>query len=177
MKGLSMNTRLSLFVINGLLGTTVLLSYVWGVYSAQDPLELWGNMHDSYIMYITGSMFIAALGYILYTLYIAFGRDITISENPFYQYNLTYIIILASASVWMPLTVLYVDTSFSMYWNLIVVSLYIVGLMSCYMTYLLIKSTPKNNSNKWKTIAISGSIWFTFHTLILDAIMWVIYFH
>ena len=171
-----MNTRLSLFVINGLLGTTVLLSYIWGVSSAEDPLALWGKMPEEYISYITGSMLIAALGYIIFTLYVAFGRDITNSEKPFYQYNLTYIILLASASIWMPLTVLYVDTSSFIYWILIVLSLYMVGFMSCFMTYLLIKSIPKSN-NKWKNIAIGGSIWFIFHTLILDAIMWVIYFH
>ena len=157
-----MNSRLSLFVINGLLGTSVLLSYIWGVYSAEDPMALWGKMPEAYITYITGSMFIAALGYIIYTLYIAFGRDIINSDNSFYQFNLTYIIILVSASVWMPLTVLYVDTSSLFYWILIVVSLYIVGFMSCFMTYLLIKSYPKNNL--WKNIAIGGSIWFIFHT-------------
>ena len=67
-----MNSRLSLFVINGLLGTSVLLSYIWGVYSAEDPMALWGKMPEAYITYITGSMFIAALGYIIYTLNIAF---------------------------------------------------------------------------------------------------------
>ena len=167
-----MNTRLSLFAINGLLGTTVLLSYIWGIYSAEDPMALWGEMPEIYISYITGSMFIAALGYIVYTLYIAYGRDIIITDDSFYPYNLTYIIILISASIWMPLTVWYVDTSSLFYWILIVGSLYIVGFMSCFMTYLLVKSTPK--VNLWKNIAIGGSIWFTFHTLILDAIVWVL---
>ena len=171
-----MNTRLFMFVINGVLGITVLLSYIWGAYAAEDPSALWGEMPEQYITYIICSMFIAAIGYILYSLYIAYGREISLLERPFYKYNLNYIILLISASLWMPLTVFYVDTSSSIYWILLVISLYIVGFMSCYMTYLLIKSTPTNNNN-WKFFSILGSIWFTFHTLILDAMLWVFYFH
>ena len=171
-----MNTQLGLFLVNGIFGTGVLFSYIWGVYSLEDPSQLWGNMPLSYINYIIISMFLSTIGYISYTFYIAFGRKIIGLTKPFLQFNITYLIILISASLWMPLTVVYLNTDLSVYWILDLMSLYTVGIMSCYMTYILIKSTTLK-SKAWKNLSIIGSLCFTFHTLVLDAILWAIYFH
>jgi hypothetical protein len=75
----------------------------------------------------------------------------------------------------MPLTNLYVSNPVIVYWILIRAVLFTVGLASMALALAVYKTSPAARGIS-RFAAIGGSIYFTFHTLILDAIVWAALF-
>jgi len=83
--------------------------------------------------------------------------------------------ILIPSALWMPLTFLAVEqSSLALVWAVKIV-LWLVGLASLALFYAILKVEPRQPL--WaQRVALVGSVAFCIQTVILDAIIWVLFF-
>ena len=75
------------------------------------------------------------------------------------------------SSLWMPFTYSYVEKPNSDTWGAIRIVLFLVGFSSCALAWALLSLHTKQPSIPY-WMAAGGSIYFAFHTTILDAFIW-----
>ena len=169
------NRNIVFLLTNIVLGLGVILSYLWGIIYNDDPSLLWGRVNENHIPYIVLSMLLGAIGYLIFSsffLYIKKLNSLTFKQFK-YLINL-YICILFPSSLWMPLSVLYLNTGNKLILVTDLLCLYIVGLSALLLTKFIIDNKIEN-SMIWK-LSVIGGLQFVFHTLILDAVYWGINF-
>ena len=169
------NRNIVFLLTNIILGLGVILSYLWGIIYNDDPSLLWGRVNENHIPYIVLSMLLGAIGYLIFSsffLYIKKLNSLTFKQFK-YLINL-YICILFPSSLWMPLSVLYLNTGNKLILVTDLLCLYIVGLSALLLTKFIIDNKIEN-SMIWK-LSVIGGLQFVFHTLILDAVYWGINF-
>jgi len=169
-----------LLVINIIGGIAVLASYVYGL-SAQSggANVLWGGVPANIRPVYTVSMILSALGYFAFLYFIFFRltpADTTIAGRfGFSLFSIIFILMLLPSALWMPLTNLYTGNPGTGLWVGIRVVLFIVGLASAALLWaFLTLNTREPAIPYW--LAVAGSAYFTFHTLVLDAIIWAALF-
>ncbi|MDD4923481.1 MAG: hypothetical protein PHF74_01430 [Dehalococcoidales bacterium] len=168
--------KVTLLLINVIGGIAVIGSYIYGLNAhSAGAAVLWGGVPQSIQPVYAVSMIISAIGYFtfLYHLLVKLNPiEVVISGK--FNYSLFYwifIAILLPSAFWMPLTNLYVTNPVVIYWILIRAVLFIVGFASLALVWAIYNTSPKTQGIP-RLAAIAGSIYFTFHTLILDAIIW-----
>jgi hypothetical protein len=165
-----------LLIINIAGGILVIGSYIYGL-TAQSAgaAVLWGGVPQNIQPVYAVSMIISAIGYFAFIYYLLFKVDASeVRIRGRFNYSLFYWIfigILLTSAFWMPLTNLYVANPVLIYWILIRVVLFIVGFASLALVWALINTFPYIE-NISRRAAIAGGIYFTFHTLFLDAVIW-----
>jgi hypothetical protein len=168
--------KILLLLINVIGGILVIGSYIYGL-NAQSAgaAVLWGGVPQNTQPIYAVSMILSAIGYFAFIYYLLFKVDSSEAKiRGRFKYSLYYWIFIAMllpSAFWMPLTNLYVANPVLIYWILIRVVLFIVGFASLALVWALIVTSPYTE-NISRRAAIAGSIYFTFHTLILDAIIW-----
>ena len=168
--------KLVLLLINIAGGIAVIGSYIYGLTAQTGGTSLlWGGVPENIQPVYAVSMVLSAVSYFAFLYYLLFKLDpkeITIYKKFGYSlYYWIFIAILLPSAFWMPLTNLYVANPVIAYWILIRVVLFIVGFASLALVWALIKTVP-NTGGIPRRAAIAGSVYFTFHTLILDAVVW-----
>lgn len=90
------NRNLFFLLVNFILGSTVILSYIWGlVFYPEYGSALWGKIDTDYIPYIIFSMFLAAIGYFIFSFYfICFKKFQTLRISQYIYILSLYIVIL-----------------------------------------------------------------------------------
>jgi hypothetical protein len=173
--------KMLMLLINITGGTAVLGSYLQGILAHPHAAEtLWGGVPQSIRPFYTAGMFLAAAGYFAFTYFILFlldPRQVRISQRfGFSVFNALYAAILLPSALWMPLTFLAVEQSnLGLLWVVRIV-LVMVGLASLGLLFSLLKVVPRKPV--WAHhLAIAGSAAFCVQTVLLDAIVWVAYFH
>ena len=134
---------------------------------------LWGGMPLSVRPIYTISMGISALGYFAFLYFILFKLD-----PASFNFNILYLIflgILVPSAFWMPLTNLFIANPGTALWISIRLVLIIVGLSSCALAGALISLHAKEAGFIY-WLAVTGSVYFAFHTAILDMILWPVFF-
>ncbi len=176
-----MSKKKILFTINLIFGSLLLYTYYEGLSSNPNiGMDFWGGVPHTLTSYIIYSMFISALGYFFFTYYLLFKVD----ENSiliFNKFNYSifiyiYTFILIPSCMWIDLTVNYIKVPNSFLWLIICLVLYMVGLSSILLLACLYNLKPSKSSLLYK-ISFIGCIFFTFHTVILDGLLWTILFH
>ncbi len=162
-------------------GLAVLGSYVWGLKKypgSSNPL--WGGVPAKYRSKYTASMLIAVLGYFLFVYYLFFQiNPAEVSIAGIFDFSVFYFIfllILIPSAFWMPLTSYYVQKPNRRTWNQIRAVLAVVGLASMALVWALY-SIETESFEVLHRLAVIGAVYFTFHTLILDAIIWIALFN
>lgn len=169
-----------LLVINVLGGAAVIGSYIFGL-SAQSggANVLWGGVPAGIRPLYGISMIISALGYFAFLYYIFFRIDpdaVTIGANfGFALFYALFILILIPSAFWMLLTNLYTANPGAGLWAGIRIVLFIVGLASIALAVVLL-SLRAGAGGVAYWLAVAGSIYFAFHTFVLDAIIWAALF-
>lgn len=168
--------KVILLFINITGGILVIGSYIYGLNAQSAGTSvLWGGVPQNIQPVYTVSMILSAISYFVILFYLLFRvnpSEVTVSGR--FGYSLFYWIFIAMllpSAFWMPLTNLYVANPVIIYWILIRVVLFIVGLASLALVLALYK-TSSSMKGISRPAAITGSIYFTFHTLIMDAIVW-----
>jgi hypothetical protein len=166
--------KIILLLINLLGGAAVIGSYVVGLSAKHGgAVALWGGTPAQIRPFYTVSMVLAALGYFAFIYFILFKLSPDSS-----QFNLLYLIflgILAPSAFWMPLANMYLANPILAIWVIIRIVLAIVGISSCALVWLLVSLNAKETGIVY-WLAVWGSVYFAFHTTILDAILWPIFF-
>ncbi len=166
--------KIIFLVINFLGGVAVISSYVSGLSSKKDAISMfWGGTPDFIKPVYNVSMVLAALSYFAFIYFILAKID----PNSF-NFNIFYIIfigILGASIFWMPLTNVFLTNPGALTWFLIRIVLAIVGISSIALVLVLISlHTKEVGLSYW--LAVIGSIYFAFHTVVLDMILWPILF-
>jgi hypothetical protein len=166
--------KIIFLIINIVGGIAVIGSYVLGLSGKTGGANaLWGGMPLSVRPIYTISMVISALGYFAFLYFILFRLD-SVSFN----FNVLYLIflgILVPSAFWMPLTNVFIAHPGTALWITIRLVLAIVGLSSCALVGVLFSLHAKETGLAY-WLALAGSVYFAFHTAILDMILWPIFF-
>ena len=166
--------------INILGGIAVLGSYAWGLAIHPGSGDsLWGGVPQWLRTISTTNMFLAALGYLVFTTFLLFILDLETAtihiQAGFKAFNMLYAVILIPSALWMPLTFAYLAHPGSLLWLVIRLILFVVGLASLGMLSALLNIQPRKPA--WLFwLAFSGSIFLVIQTALLDAMIWSNFF-
>lgn len=168
--------KIIILIINIIGGVAVIGSYVWGLKSGTGGANaLWGGTPASIKPIYAISMIIAALGYFAFIYFILFRLNVAEIKPGFWIFYIIFLGILGASTFWMPLTNIFLTSPGTTLWIAIRVILAIVGLSSCILAGVLISlHTKETGFAYW--LAVAGSVYFAFHTAVLDMILWPIFF-
>jgi hypothetical protein len=172
--------QIVLLIINILGGIAVIGSYILGLRGQSGGANiLWGEVPVSIRPVYTISMVISAVAYFIFIYYILFRinpKETTIGGHLSYSiFYVIFFLMLAPSALWMPLTNMYVLNQASGTWFAVRTVLFIVGLASIGLFVVLLTLQPKNHGlGYWS--AVGGSVYFAFHTFVLDALVWAYLF-
>jgi hypothetical protein len=164
--------------INVLGGTAVLGSYAWELLAHPGTGNLlWGNVPAGAIPFYVASMLLAAIGYILFTVYLLFILNpdkvkINIRAG-FGGFHTLYLLILIPSALWMPLTYAMIAAPSNLIWFGIRLALMLVGLGGLGMLSALLSIQPRS---RLLLAAFIGCIFFCIQTVLLDALAWPNFF-
>ena len=172
--------KLVLLIINIIGGAAVLGSYILGLKTHTGGADvLWGGVPLCIRPAYGVSMILSAVGYLAFAYFTLFKLD---SANTLIAGKLGYgflsilfVLILGASALWMPMTYVYIGHSTASIWIGIRVVLLIVGLSSCTLVWALL-NLKNGASGLAYWLAIAGSVYFAFHTTILDALTWPVLF-
>ena len=161
-------------------GIAVLGSYFLGLRGASGgSAALWGGVPKRIRPVYVVSMLLSAIGFlaVLYFLFFEVDpKEIAIGGQP--GFTLLYpifVLMLAPSALWMPLTKIYVQSPKTGLWIAVRLVLLVVGLASIALVWALFALEPAGSSvARW--FAVVGSIYFAFHTFVLDALLWTALF-
>ncbi len=169
-----------MLIINLLGGAAVIGSYIFGLKGKSGAAGvLWGGVPAGVRSLYTASMLVATAGYfaVLYHIYFRLVPDqVTIfGVGGYAVLYVIFALIMVASALWMPLTRMYVANPGAGLWTAIRTVLFIVGLASVALVIALIAMVGKVTGLPY-WLAVIGSAYFAFHTLILDGIIWAALF-
>lgn len=169
-----------MLLINILGGAAVLGSYALSILAHPNAGQiLWGDVPESIRPYYTANMLLAATGYFAFIYFILFRlnpvKTRIAGRFGFGLFNALFAGILIPSALWMPLTFLaFEQSSPALAWAVRIV-LWLVGSASLALFYAILKIEPRQPL--WaQGVALVGSIAFCIQTVILDGILWVMFF-
>jgi hypothetical protein len=164
--------KIIILIINLIGGAAVIGSYIVGLANKTNGANaLWGGTPTSVRPVYTISMLLAALGFFFFIYFILFKLNPAV-----FNFNLLYLIffgILGASVFWMPLSNVFISSHSAGLWLAVRLVLAIVGISSIALVWALV--TLKGAGLAYN-LAIAGSIYFAFHTAVLDMILWPIFF-
>ncbi len=169
-----------LLIINVIGGAAVIGSYIFGLNAQSGGANvLWGGVPANIRPVYTVSMILSALGYFAFLFYIFFRLEpaqVSIwGVAGFTLFYVIFIFMLIPSAFWMPLTNVYAGNPAAGMWFLVRTVLFIVGLASLALFVALLTLQGKvPGTSYW--LAVIGSGYFAFHTLVLDAFIWAALF-
>ena len=157
-------------------GVGVIGSYAQGFIAHPGSVNvLWGKISGPFRSVYTVSMLLSALGYFAFAYFLLFR--IVPSEAKVtgtLGFDVFFVAItgmLLFSSLWMPFTYSYVEKPNPGTWAAIRIVLFMVGLSSCTLAWALLSLDSKQPSVPY-WFAVVGSVYFAFHTTVLDAFIW-----
>ena len=136
---------------------------------------LWGQVPADWRPLYTGSMFLAAAGYIALATFLLFRVDpeqVRLAGGLDYPWLLLpFLLILVGSALWMPMMEWFAQSGGEALWLAIRVVLALVGTGSLALLVLLAGVQPREPSLHWG-LAVAGAVAFLFQTGVLDAILW-----
>ena len=169
-----------LLIINVIGGIAVIGSYIFGLNAQSGGANiLWGGVPTGIRPVYGVSMIISALGYFafLYFIFFKLTPDEVMIANRFgfWLFYAIFLLILIPSALWMPMTNLYVGNPGTGLWITVRTILIVVGLASAALVWVLLTLQTRTPAVPY-WLAVAGSAYFTFHTLILDGIIWAALF-
>ena len=169
-----MTSKIAILIINLIGGAAVIGSYVWVLKgNNKGAVAFWGGTPAAVKSLYTISMLLSAVCYFAFMYFLLLKLDYSII-NISLLYTAFLGILIASA-FWMPLTNNYLAQASAGIWLAIRLTLAIVGVASILLACLLISlHNTQTGTAYW--LAVVGSMYFAFHTAILDMLLWPVYF-
>jgi hypothetical protein len=161
-------------------GGAVITSYVFGALIYPDSSEiLWGGVPQNLRPFITVNMFLGATGFFAFTYFILFHQDPKntriYNRFGFGVFIVFYLAILIPSALWMPLVYLTLEKAASVFLLAVKIDLIVVGLASVALFFSLLSVEPRQPTWAYWMAAI-GSVFFCIQTVLLDAIIWGVFF-
>ena len=164
--------------INIVGGIAVLGSYAHGIWTHPGSAgDVWGGVPEWLKPFYTVSMLTAAAGYFAFTYFLFFRvepDEARVADRfSLRLFNALYVLILFPSALWMPLSFEYLRAPGPALWWAVRVTLAVVGVASLLLILALARLSPGGTAH---VLAVAGAVAFTFQTLVLDAIVWPLYF-
>jgi hypothetical protein len=171
---MTLSSRTIIIIINLIGGMAVIGSYVIGLKGKKNGANiLWGGTSANVKSVYTTSMILSALGYFAFISFTLFKLNLS-AVNLGLLYG-AFLGILVASTFWMPLTSMYVKNPAIKLWVGIRLALAIVGIASILLAVVLVSlHTKEAGLAYW--LAVAGSVYFAFHTAVLDMLLWPIFF-
>jgi hypothetical protein len=175
-----MDKKKQLLIIILVGGSAVLGSYVLGALTQPGAVSLlWGGVPQGIRPFYTVAMFLGAGGYFAFTYFVFFQLvpdTVRVAGRfGFGLFNALYAAILLPSALWMPLTLLAAKQPGPALSWLVRLDLWTVAAASLGLLWALLAVEPRQP--RWAhRLALVGSILFCLQTVILDAIVWVIFY-
>jgi len=157
-------------VVFGLIG--VILSYYLGMKGVEGGLSaLWGNMPERYrpLYFITGGL--AFVGYGIAFSFLMFKTDLF----NYYPFSRSMIVVLVASMLWLPYTAEMINEPSDFTWVKVRIALLLVGLGAWFFMRRVWLCSGEGHGT-WHKVAIAGAMIFFFHTMVMDAILWPMWF-
>ena len=172
--------KITWILINLLGGTAVIGSYIYGFLTHSDASRmLWSGVPAGLRPMYTASMVTAAAGYFALA-YFVFRLDLLetriFNRFGFEIFNLLYLLVLVPSGLWMPLTLPAIERSSGVLLLIVRLDLVLVAAGSLGLLLAELNTRPRPSTPRY-ILAIVGSVALCLQTVILDAIVWSIYFH
>ena len=167
----TMNGNQIFFLVTiALFGIPVILSYIFGIKRIKNIDLLWGGMPKNIQKVLTVSMLLCTVSFFTFSSYIFIlnGGNVDLIFI-----DVIYAVLLGAAALWLPLMIEVIELKKKIYWILTRISLAIVGFTSLFFLSVMIFS---GRTGIHFIASIIGLIIFTFHTVVLDAIVWPYFF-
>ena len=169
----------SLALVIALGGAAVLYSYYAGmVGTSAVGNALWGGIPDAARPLYTINMFLAAAGFFLFSPYLVF-RLAPESTSPdssarLQRIRLFYLLVLIPSALWVPLTGNVIAHPSTSAWLAVRLDLFLVAIGTLGLFWEVLSSRP---AEPWgRRLALLGLIPFSMQTVVLDALVWPVYF-
>jgi hypothetical protein len=124
-------------------------------------------------------MLLAAAGYFPMTTFLLLRVDARgaclVGRFGYGFIILAYVLVLAGSAAWMPLTYRMIEAPSLGLWMVIRAVLGIVALGGLGL-FLTLVGLSKPTSRLWHRLALLGSLFFCWQTVVLDALVWPHYF-
>jgi hypothetical protein len=176
---LSDSRKRSLLWVNTIGGILVLGSYVIAANTYSGEIsDFWGGVSEDIVPFYTIFIFLAALGYFLFSYYVFFvikTDKLILNRFSYNVFHVLYGLILIPSALWMPLTAQALTSESGFVILLVRLILIIVGVSSIVLTFILAKSKDKLHRLP-HTLAVVGGILFSIQTTLFDAILWSVQF-
>jgi len=171
-------SRRQLIILQALGGSAVLASYAWGFLANTAAMgALWGGVPEAARPLYTVNMFLAAGGFFLFAPYITFRgpREALESSEGHTRrwFPSCFALILIPSAIWLPLTALMIESPSTGLWWLVRLDLALVaaGALGLVRGLLTLEDPPPG-----RALALVGLIPFCVQTVVLDALIWPVYF-
>jgi hypothetical protein len=157
-------------------GLAVLGSYVLGLRGGPEGSSaLWGGVPERARPVYVSSMLVSVVGYFAILWYLFFElvpSEVAIgSQGGFTLLYPIFILVLVPSALWLPLTKHYLTDPKPARWIAIRSLLFVVGLASIALVWALFALEPAGSGvAHW--FAVAGSLYFAFHTFVLDGLVW-----
>jgi hypothetical protein len=174
-----LNPQQVCILINIIGGIAVIGSYVIGFSTHPGSINsFWGNASKNVQKLYAISMIFSALSYFAFSYLILFKiSSDTVNIFNIFNFNtfsIVYAVMLLASTLWMPLTFSWLNSQSNISWIYVRIVLALVGLSSLFLTILIFGLPHNLGVIYW--LAVAGSMYFCFHTLVLDAIIWPTFF-
>jgi hypothetical protein len=171
-----MSAKIIILLINVIGGIAVIGSYIVGLAGKANGANiLWGGTPANVRSIYTISMLLAAIGYFAFIYFILFKLNLSTVNVAWL--SLIFLGILIPSAFWMPLTNMYINNPTTMLWIGIRLVLAIVGLSSILLALFLGSlNASQGGAGLSYGLAVAGSIYFAFHTAVLDMLLWPVFF-
>jgi len=180
-----MYTYTALLIVQSILGTLVVGSYIWlAIFSkiSSEELEVfWAGLsprkHRNIFFFWFGSMVLTVASFLYMTYQFIWQSEDWFVFNVSFDHNrqyllACYVVFLVSASAWAPLT-LYSIRYGGTYKFMVIISLWLTALASVGFAVFIFNIAENTiDSPTVLTLLKTGAIIVVFHHVILDAIYW-----
>ncbi len=160
-------------------GCAVIGSYIHGFLTHSNaPRILWGGVPAGLRTLYTTCMLVAAAGYFALVNFVVRldPRETTVfGRFGFGIFNILFLFVLVPSALWMPLTFLTIERSSATLAWIVRLDLALVAAGSAGLLLAALNTRP-HPSGAGYILAIVGSAALCLQTVILDAIVWSIYF-
>lgn len=172
--------RRKLIVLQLVGGPAVLASYVLGALAwPEATAQMWGGVPEALRPLYTAWMFVAALGYLLVTGLFVFRvepEDARLLGGRGYGLLLPiYALILLPSALWLPLTRWQLGDPSLLRFALVWLDLLAVALGALALIAAVFSLRPRPPA-RLRTPALLGAVGFAIQTVILDGLLWPLWF-
>jgi hypothetical protein len=169
-------SRIALLAINIVGGVAVLGSYVLGIRGHPGQADrLWGGVPEGLRGVYGVSMLLAAVGYLLFFYHVEVRMDPAATRLPWgwshAHLAIPFVLILLPSAFWMSLTFAYIAAPSMSLWIAVRAVLGVVAGGSVLMLVMLAGLKVASPEHFWWPSVLGVAV-FTFHTLVLDALLW-----